>query len=209
MRKIRNQKGDISLLGILIVLIGITMISGFFNIAKKSWVKDELQSILDISTINALSQSIDRDKMREQIYQIKGTGKYIDMRGGYPTYGNDPSYKNVIKTNLSNELKKNIKASNGTIISYNIKHFDSDLRITPKGVTSGFNIVPQVKPQLYMEAVILLDIKNIKDFDDLNSYNLEFKNAISNNISNVTVVETKKDGITTIAVRTTSRIVFK
>ena len=207
MRKIRNQKGDISLLGILIVLIGITMISGFFNITKKSWVKSELQSILDISTINALSQSIDRDKMREQIYQIKGTGKYIDMRGGYPTYGNDPSYKNVIKTNLSNELKKNIKASNGTIISYNIKHFDSDLYNTPKGVNS--NNAPQVKPQLYMEAVILLDIKNIKDFDDLNSYNLEFKNAISSNISNVTVVETKKDGITTIAVRTTSRIVFK
>lgn len=207
MRKIRNQKGDISLLGILIVLIGITMISGFFNITKKSWVKSELQSILDISTINALSQSIDRDKMREQIYQIKGTGKYIDIRGGYPTYGNDPSYKNVIKTNLSNELKKNIKASNGTIISYNIKHFDSDLYYTSKGVNS--NNSPQVKPQLYMEAVILLDIKNVKDFDNLNSYNLEFKNAISSNISNVTVVETKKDGITTIAVRTTSRIVFK
>ena len=207
MRKIRNQKGDISLLGILIVLIGITMISSFFNVTKKSWVKSELQSILDISTINALSQSIDRDKMREQIYQIKGTGKYVDMRGGYPTYGTDPSYKNVIKTNLSNELKKNIKASNGTIISYNIKHFDSDLYDTSKGVNS--NNFPQVKPQLYMEAVILLDIKNIKDFDYLNSYNLEFINAISSNISNVTVVETKKDGITTIAVRTTSRIVFK
>lgn len=208
MRKIRNQKGDISLLGILIVLIGITMISSFFNITKKSWVKSELQSILDISTINALSQSIDRDKMREQIYQIKGTGKYIDMRGGYPTYGEDPAYKNVIKTNLSNELKKNIKASaSGTIISYNIKNFDSNLYYTSKGVNS--NNSSQSKPQLYMEAVILLDIKNIKDFDDLNSYNLEFKNAISSNISNVTVVETKKDGITTIAVRTTSRIVFK
>lgn len=208
MRKIRNQKGDISLLGILIVLIGITMISSFFNITKKSWVKSELQSILDISTINALSQSIDRDKMREQIYQIKGTGKYIDMRGGYPTYGNDPSYKNVIKTNLLNELKKNIRVSaSGTIISCNIKNFDSNLYYTSKGVNS--NNSSQLKPQLYMDAVILLDIKNIKDFDDLNSYNLEFKNAISSNISNVTVVETKKDGITTIAVRTTSRIVFK
>lgn len=207
MRKIRNQKGDISLLGILIVLIGITMISGFFNITKKSWVKSELQSILDISTINALSQSIDRDKMREQIYQIKGTGKYIDTRGGYPTYGDDSAYKDVIKTNLSNELKKNIKASNGTIISYDIKHFDSNLEYNSKGVNS--NNSSQLKPQLYMEAVILLDIKNVKDFDNLNSYNLEFKNAISSNISNVTVVETKKDGITTIAVRTTSRIVFK
>lgn len=207
MRKIRNQKGDISLLGILIVLIGITMISGFFNITKKSWVKSELQSILDISTINALSQSIDRDKMREQIYQIKGTGKYIDMRGGNPVFGNDPSYKNVIKTNLSNELKKNIKASNGTIISYNIKNFDSNLCYSSKGVNS--NNSSQFKPQLYMEAVILLDIKNIKDFDDLNSYNLKFQNAISSNISSVTVVETKKDGITTIAVRTTSRIVFR
>lgn len=207
MRKIRNQKGDISLLGILIVLIGITMISSFFNITKKSWVKSELQSILDISTINALSKSIDRDKMREQIYQIKGTGKYIDMRGGNPVFGNDPSYKNVIKTNLSNELKKNIKASNGTIISYDIKHFDSNLCYTLKGVNS--NNSSQFKPQLYMEAVILLDIKNVKDFDDLNSYNLKFQNAISSNISSVTVVETKKDGITTIAVRTTSRIVFR
>lgn len=207
MIKLRNKKGDVSLMGVIIVFIGITMIAAFFNTTKRTYIKSEIQSILDISTINALNNAIDKNAMREQIYRVKGTNEYIDKRAGITTINHDSvNAKNVVTNNLSTELSKNIKTT-GVIKNYKIENVETYLINSSQGVNYGSSAT--TRPQLYMDATISFEMEDIKTFDSLGSHNYSIKNAFSGNSYNITISGVEKDGKVRLIARTTSRVVFR
>lgn len=207
MIKLRNKKGDTSLMGVIIAFIAITMIASFFNITKKNYVKNEIQSILDVSTINALNNSIDKTAMREEIYRVKGTNEYIDKRGGITVINHDSTnMKNTIKSNLEFELTRNIKTT-GVITNYKVENIETSLINSSTGVNYGSTA--KTKPQLYMDATISFEMEDAKEFDALTTRSYSIKNAFSGNSYNITISGVTKDGKVKLIVRTTSRVVFK
>lgn len=207
MIKLRNKKGDTSLMGVIIAFIAITMIASFFNITKKNYVKNEIQSILDVSTINALNNSIDRTAIRTEMYKIKGTNEYIDKRGGTVVISHDTTnMENVIKTNLETELSRNIKTT-GVIKNYKVENIETSLINSSKGVNYGTSAT--TKPQIYMDATISFEMDDNKNFDALTTHSYSIKNAFSGNSYNITITGTAKDGKVRLIARTTSRVVFK
>ena len=65
--KLKSNKGSIAIIGIIMTIIVVTLISGFLNMNNITWVSNEIQSILDVSTTTALQACLDDDKLRKEM----------------------------------------------------------------------------------------------------------------------------------------------
>ena len=61
---LKNNKGSISIIGVIITIIIVTVLSGYLGILNSSWVYNEVQSIMDLSATNTLQASLDTEALR-------------------------------------------------------------------------------------------------------------------------------------------------
>lgn len=202
---LKNQKGSISIIGIILTLILVTVLGGFVSMNKNSWVASETQSIIDTSSINALNNSIDKEKLKREVFAIKGTNASINTRTNAITR-DDAKMNTTIKNLFQTELNKQLKTMS-VIKSINIKSFSSSLELSSWGITSYGTNKP--RPQLVLDSMLEITIDNVEKFDNLGSQMQSYFDAKSGT-NKVTVVNgTKQDGKIVLLVRCLSRISYR
>lgn len=204
---IKNQRGSMAIIGIILTMIAVTVIGGYISLNRNFWTRDELQSVIDIASLNALNNSIDETKLRNQIFAVKGTNASIDTKQSPMKIVNDSAKMNtVLANNFQTELNKQISV-NSMIESIKVKQCVGTLSLTDWG-TNGSS-AKKARPQLSLDAIIQVVIKNSAEFDTNGIYNMEYKDAKTGNVMTVQVNDIEKDGKVTLTVRSLSRIVYR
>lgn len=214
-KMIKNKKGSISIIGIIITIIIVTALAGYISILNSSWVFNEVQSIMDLCATNALQQSIDSQALRKEILGVKnpstgssGTDTSISSNGDWKTKTQAEKNKinDILKALYQAELNKNI-STNSMILGVKLVNFESDLVYSSWGST--YNSNAKSRPQLRLQAVTQITLKANSQFDGLNNYKLSLFNAKNKGTIDITVAGVTGDGKVILTVRTLSRILYK
>lgn len=185
-------------------IIVVTLISGFLNMNNITWVSNEIQSILDVSTTTALQACLDDDKLRKEILQVDGTGSYVNNDG--TRFVNNTELKAATKIKFEESLNKHIK-TNEFIKDIDIVRFDATLQYSNWG--SNFNGTQKYRPQLTMDATVLITFKGFKEFDGLDSRIAKIYDAKNNRDVEISVAGVNSDGNYTLMIRTLSRLIYR
>lgn len=210
---IRNKRGSISIIGIIITIIIVTALAGYMSILNSSWVFNEVQSIMDLCSTNALQQSIDSNALRKEILGVNNSSNgssssdtSIGNNGQSAGSVNQTKINNILKALYQAELNKNIK-TNSMILNVNLVRFESDLVYTSWGANYGGSA--KSRPQLRLDATTQVTLKANSQFDGLNNYKLNMFNAKNNGNIQISVAGVTGDGKVILTVRTLSRIIYK
>lgn len=210
---IRNKNGSISIIGVIITIIIVTALAGYVSILNSSWVYNEVQSIMDLCSTNALQQSIDSQALRKEILGVSdpssgssGTDTSIGNNGQLASSVNQTKINNILKSLYQAELNKNIK-TNSMILGVKLVNFESDLVYSSWGATYGGSA--KSRPQLRLDAITQITLKANSQFDGLNNYKLNMFNAKNKGNIQISVAGVTGDGKVILTVRTLSRIIYK
>lgn len=209
--KMYNNNGGISILFVILCLIAVFIIAGLLNFNKVSYIQNELQSAVDISSTNALKNALNLKalKEKEEISTDGQTSGIGDINSGEINVVDD-EIKKQIKLELNQELSKNLALTDMGIVNYWVENVEISEMSSEWGVNYSNGIAhKKYRPMLYVDAIIQVQIKSNVNFDVLSSYNLDYYSAKDNQNKNVAVSGIEKDGITTLAVRTASRVVYR
>ena len=75
--------------------------------------------------------------------------------------------------------------------------------------TNGANNQAKARPQVTLDSVVQVVIKNTSKFDKLGSYRLNYNDARTGNTVSIEVSDVKDDGSVVLTVRTLSRVVYR
>lgn len=204
---LKNQKGSFSIIGIILTITIVTIIAGYISINRNTWVNSELQSIVDISSLNALNASIDEEKLKNQIFAVKGTKAYIDTKvSDLKVKGDTSGINSVVANNFQKELNKQVRV-NSMIESITVKSCKSELQVTSWGTNKGVSNLK--RPQLILDSVVQVVVKNTAEFDSMGAHTLSYTDAKTGNIMSISVDGVTKDGKVVLTVRCLSRIVYR
>lgn len=210
---IKNKKGSVSIVGIIITIIIVTALSGYLSIVNSSWVYNEVQSIMDLCATNALQQSIDSKALRKEILGVtdpttgsSGTDTSIGDKGNGKDSVNKNKVNAILKSLYEAELSKNM-GTNSMITNIKLVSFNSDLVYESWGAT--YDNTAKKRPQLRLDAVTQITLKANSQFDGLNNYNVKFFNAKNGSNFNIQVNGVTGDGKVVLTVRTLSRVLYK
>lgn len=205
--KLKEQKGAISIIFIILSLILIMIITAFMTINKSTYLQNEVQSVMDSSATSALSMSIDKSALKKEMFTVGSS--YISGDGTKKSI-NQSQLEDIVKTNYMNELAQNLgQNSIDGIMSYDITNFSVELSYTDWGVSDGQGKTIK-RPQLIMNSVVQVKVKSYADFDLLSTYTTSLYNArTSKNDVSVTVAGRTNDGEIILAVRTLARLVYR
>lgn len=207
---IKNKKGSISIIGIIITIIIITALSGYLSIMNSSWVFNEVQSIMDLCATNTLQQSIDSQALRKEILGVKdpstGSSSDTSISNTGKINVNAQKVNNILLSLYQAELNKNMRKNN-LMTDIKLVSFDADLVYQSWGAT--YNNQAKNRPQLRLNAVTQVTIKANSQFDGLNNYNVNFFNAKNGTNFSIKVAGVTGDGKVVLTVRTLTRVLYK
>ncbi|HCL4480277.1 TPA: hypothetical protein N2D99_002365 [Clostridium botulinum] len=200
-KKIKEKKGSYSIISVIVVFIVVLAITAFADITSKAWTLNEVQSIMDISGVNALQSTIDTKILRDEIF---GTDKDngVDTTTGNVTLGD---YKTKIVNKFIIEMNKYVKTNNN-IVAFNVERADVDFTYND---TWGLGDSAKKRPQIVLDTVSTIRIKNSSKFDTLNGITKSIYSSRNNNTFTVTYAGTKEDGTIELIIRSVTRIVYR
>ena len=202
---LKQKKGNLSILGIFLVLIVITVIAGTININNASWIVNEVQSIMDISATNALQNSLDTKALRDEIISVLGSDSSVENDGKVVV--EQDKVNKIVKDKYIQEINRAIK-TNDLIKSFKIVRFNSELEYSSWGLNYGTNTNKR-RPQLSIDSVIQITLKYNEKYDGLNTKNLNVYDAKSGGNFTINVAGKTNDGEIILTVRNLSRLVYR
>lgn len=207
-----NKKGSISIMGIIIALILVTVITGFMNVLASSYVYNEVQSIMDLSSINAMQYSIEDEALKREILGVENPSGQLEddtIIHSDGTFNNKVIQSKINQTLLKyyrRELSNQIK-SNSLIKNYKIVNCNGELEYDSWG--ANYNGQKKQRPQLSFNSVVQVTIKSDKEFDTVDNYSLKLFNARNKGTINISVDGKTADGNLVLTIRTLSRLIYK
>ena len=70
-KNIKNKKGDIALIGIIITITVTIFIQGYLDTTSANYILDEAQSIIDLTALTTLESSVDTEGLRYERMTIR------------------------------------------------------------------------------------------------------------------------------------------
>lgn len=214
---IKNKRGVSSILGVILTLISISIISAYVAMNNMSWTSSEVQSIMDISATDALQDVINSDDLRKEIITVNKADSSVNSRT-QATLVDQNKVKKTVKSAYMDELNLCLKTNSNLIEKIDLVSFDAGLENTMWGVNSK-NLISgemQARPQLYIDAVVQVTIKEEKNWDIKSDYKIKFFNAKStqagytgNKNKHISVAGVTNDGKIVLTVRTLTRLIYR
>ena len=207
-----NKKGDISLIYAIFAIIIITIITAFLTMNKTSFLFNEVQSVMDSSATTAISFSVDKSKLKEEILAVGSS--YISSDGTKKRI-NQSELDRIIRQNYLNQLSKNIGTNNiNGVMGYRLVDFSTEMSYDDWGVNATDKRTGALKskkrPQIIMDSTVKVKLRSYTDFDTLGNYTMKMYNARkpSNDIT-INVAGRTNDGEIVLIIRTLARIVYR
>ncbi|MFJ8531403.1 hypothetical protein [Bacillus sp. NPDC094106] len=197
---LKNTKGVLSILVVITVFIVLLAITAFSDIATKSWTVNEIQSIMDTSGINALQATVDTHKLRDEIFSIDNKNE-IDT-GDKSVNLSD--YERKISAKYKQEIRKYVK-TNKTIVNFDVEQVKVDFG----NDTWGLGESQKKRPQIVLDTVSKVRIKNSSYFDNLGGLSKDMYSARNDSNFTVTYNGQKEDGTVELIIRSVTRMVYR
>lgn len=209
---LNNKKGDVAILYVIFAVLIITIITAFLTMNKTSFLFNEIQSVMDSSATTAITYSVDKDKLKQEILAVGSS--YISSDGKKKNI-NQSELTKIIRQKYVEQLNKNIGTNNiNGVMGYDIVNFTTEMSYDDWGVnamdSATGSLAPKARPQIIMDSTIKVRLKSYADFDTLGNYTMKMYNARkpSNDIT-ISVAGKTNDGEIILIVRTLARIVYR
>jgi len=196
-QKLYERKGDISITLVILVLISLTFITGYYNAVKIEYSMDEIQSDLDIVGVATLEQIIDYKILKDEIYGLDSKNK-VEYNGANLVLQN---YKDQIKT----EYRSLVSFNTDIVPRYSIVSQDVYFERSTWGTGNSGNSLPQI----VIETVMRLQINISEGHDYTRVLERSFYSSKSNKNLQVLSVGKGNDGKTEIVIRSTVRSLYE
>lgn len=209
---LNNKKGDIAILYVIFAVIIITIITAFLTMNKTSFLFNEIQSVMDSSATTAITFSVDKTKLKQEILAVGSS--YISNDGTKKSI-NQTELDSILKQNYLDLLSKNIGTNNiNGVMGYDLVNFSTEMTYDSWGVNATDKktgvYTSKKRPQIIMDATVKVRLKSYTDYDTLGNYTMNMYNARkpSNNIT-ISVAGRTNDGEIVLIVRTVARVVYR
>lgn len=195
-KKRKNQRGKISILLILLVLISLFFITGYYHAVRIGYAMDEIQSSLDIAGIATLNQVVNHQILKDELYGLDNQNK-IQYNGASAVLGN---YANQIKT----EYRSLISFNEDLVPSHEILEQDVYFERSSWGTGSGGTI-----PQIVIETVVRVRLNISRGHDYQQSLLKRYYSAKRDGTIHVLSVGSTTDGRTELVLRSTVKSLYQ
>ncbi|MFQ4259427.1 UNVERIFIED_CONTAM: hypothetical protein C4Z64_02185 [Clostridioides difficile] len=203
--RLNNNDGSIAILGCALILVFVTVATGFLSLSNSSWVLNEVQSIMDLSTTNALQQSINNEYLRQEVINVSNSDSSISNDGVLNV--NNKLLSDVINTSFRKELNRQVGLT-PFIQKIDINYLKPELVYENWGLNYAGDLNKE-RPQLILDSIVQITLKNYREFDNLGSYIINEYNARDNGNMKISVEGKTGDGNLILTIRTLSRLVYR
>lgn len=184
-KNINLKSGAISILIVIAIMISMIIIIGFINITQKSYVFNEVRSIMDMAGTSALKAGVDETAMRMEEFVLDES--FVRKE-----------YKRIISESISeNELITSFKLGTNDI--------DIDIYESSWGLGSS----TKSRPQARLEAIARVRIKVNSTFDVYQFTKESYYDSYENQNFTITYAGKTNDGEIEIIIRSVTRIVYR
>ena len=209
-KRIKETKGEISILIALFILILCIMLSGLTDIGNRHWGLRETQTKIDIAGTNALYQSIDLNGLRDETLQIIGGGTGITSSGeGTVEGGNSGISSNEVESIIKRAYEKELSEIKYGKVYPTVKYSTVKFEYTNKGL--GYKTdISRDRPQVSLESVVSYTVDSSPVLDSYTgNKNKDFSSSFSNSQFTVSINESANDGKVELLIHSITRIVLK
>lgn len=209
---LNNKKGDIAILYVIFSVIIISIITAFLTMNKTSFLFNEIQSVMDSSATTAITFSVDKTKLKQEILAVGNS--YISNDGTNKRI-NQTELDSILKQNYLNLLSKNIGTNNiNGVMGYELVNFSTEMTYDSWGVNATDKktgvYTSKKRPQIIMDSTVKVKLKSYTDYDTLGNYTMNMYNARKpNNNITISVAGRTNDGEIILIVRTVARVVYR
>lgn len=199
---VSNKKGSFSIVFVILCLIGVILATGFLEILQKSYQINELQSMMDVAGTSALTTGVDQDSLRTG-FEDKNNGNTQDF--AVDTVVVENTFKQLMRTRLNNAQ---------SIKSYEFRNVKA-VPITEKTNKTlydskwGLGQSNKKHPQAVLDSTIIITMESQPMFDVLAGDTDTFFDAKTNSNFTVTYLGSAGDGLSELAVRSVTRLVYR
>lgn len=175
------------MLFVILCVVAVMIITGFVDILIKSFVLNEIQSIMDVVGTSALRAGVDTQKLRNEVFEIDEN--FVKQ-----------AYKLQINELITTGEKSKVRS---------IYIPTSDIRLTVQNTKWGLGISNKARPQAILDVVARVRVEASSFFDRMSSLQKTFYNSFSDKDFHVTYVGKAEDGSAELIIRSVSRIVYR
>lgn len=180
---LKNKKGSFSILFIILTFTGVLIATAFVDILIESWTIEEVQSIMDTSSVSALRVGVNETKLRVGTFEVDKNmveSKYEQLVGGL--------------------LSTSTKIKSYRFISTKVQTFTENW---------GTGITTKSHPQALIDSRMVIVVEGSPTFDLIPGTAKTFYDSRSGSSFEVSYVGATKDGNIELAIRSVSRIVYR
>lgn len=198
-KRLKEKKGAFSIIIIVLILTVLVAFAGYSDVLTQSVIMTETQQKMDRAALNALNGSVDIDLLREEVLAMDedtyvGRGRQQAVQ----------SYERAIEQGFRREFNR-MMGTNDAIRSIRVVHVDATVDLSDW--RTGIN--GQATPQIYLDAIIQVDIKVYSEFDIFN--NADALRSVTNAKGNdfrVVVRGQSKDGVKELLIQNSTRLMY-
>lgn len=199
---LKSQKGFISMLVTILLLIGVIIIGYLLDSNSQDFVLREIEGIMDTSAINTFNRTISIEKLKQETFGFD-TGGEIKASDPDGTYTLPQVTVDLIKDTYKDELNR--QASTNSLI----------LEMTPLEINLEFakskwggGSSTKSRPYLVLESFVKVRMKHSQAFDYSATYQNQKFASYKNGVTDVTItgLGTPRDGEMVMVIRCTSRL---
>lgn len=209
-KKLNNIKGAYSVMITVLILIMVMVMTGYVDIMNKKWALSEVQTVMDTAGINTLQNQVNNSALRAEIFSLNSDSSnisdqdYADRANETFTNQEQQKYKSDMALYYKAEIDKQIKGRTN-VTEYDLERVD----VTFSYDTWGLGETQRKLPQITLDAVVRMKVKQTGVFDDINMIQKTMYSSRNNANFTVTYDGQAEDGQTELIVRSVTRLVYR
>lgn len=199
---LQSQKGFISMLVTILLLIGVLVIAYLLDSNSQDFVIREVEGIMDVSAINTFNRTISVEKLKDEVFGFD-TGGEIKPTDPDKVYTLPKVTEDLIKNTYKDELNRQV-SKNSLILE--MTPLETRLEFA-KGIWGG-GFRGKSRPYLVLESVVKVRLKHSQAFDYSSTYQNRKFASYKSGVTDITVknLGTPKDGEMVMVIHCTSRL---
>lgn len=208
--KLKSKKGAYSILATILILIMVTIMTGYLDILKQKWALNEVQTVMDSAGINTLQNQVNNKALRAEILSLDTdttdvkTDDYFNEEAKKFTAAKQQKYKSDMELYYKSEIEKQIKADS-RITEYDVERVVVKFSYDKWGLGETSHKLPQVS----VEAVVRMKVKQSGMFDHFDGIQSTVYSARNNATFNVSYEGKAEDGNVELIVQNITRLVYR
>lgn len=209
-RLIREKKGAYSILAAILILVMVTIMTGYLDILNKKWALSEVQTVMDSSGINTLQNQVNNKALRAEILSLDSNnsniedGDYANKTDNSFSVSKQQKYKSDMAKYYKQEIDRQIK--NGTkVTNYDVERVDVIFTYDDWGLGETKKKLPQIT----LDSVVRMKVATTPYFDNITNISRTMYSSRNNANFTVTYNGVDSDGQTELIIRSVTRLVYR